>query len=154
MTDLLQITDLDFDFLTRRGTVHAARKVSLTVKPGEVVGLVGESGAGKSTIGNAIIGLLEPPGVVSGGSILFQGEELHDRPEAEMRRIRGDRIGLIFQDPQTSLNPLMTLGAQLVEPIEKTTALLGSAAAARAVEPLAPAGVTQPLARPRVCAQQ
>ncbi|MEC9311538.1 MAG: ATP-binding cassette domain-containing protein, partial [Pseudomonadota bacterium] len=115
MTELLKIEGLDVEFPTRRGTVKAARNVSLTVKPGEVVGLVGESGAGKSTIGNAIIDLLEAPGRVAGGSILFQGEELRGRDEDEMRRIRGDRIGMIFQDPQTSLNPLMTIGAQLVE---------------------------------------
>ena len=134
MSELLEINDLDVEFPTRRGTVKAARGVSLTVKPGEVLGLVGESGAGKSTIGNAIIDLLERPGRVAGGSIMFEGEELRGRTEDEMRKVRGDRIGMIFQDPQTSLNPLLTIGAQLVETIEKTTGIKGSQADDRAVE--------------------
>lgn len=142
MTELLKIRDLDVEFTTRRGTLHAARGVNLVVHPGEVLGLVGESGAGKSTIGNAIIDLLEAPGRTSGGSILFKGEELRGLSETEMRRLRGNRIGMIFQDPQTSLNPLMTVGAQLVETIEKTNALRGSAAVNRAVELLEQVGIT------------
>lgn len=142
MTELLKIRDLDVEFTTRRGTLRAARGVNLVVHPGEVLGLVGESGAGKSTIGNAIIDLLEAPGRTSGGSILFKGEELRGLSETEMRRLRGNRIGMIFQDPQTSLNPLMTVGAQLVETIEKTNALRGSAAVNRAVELLEQVGIT------------
>lgn len=142
MTELLKIRDLDVEFTTRRGTLRAARGVNLVVHPGEVLGLVGESGAGKSTIGNAIIDLLEAPGRTSGGSILFKGEELRGLSEIEMRRLRGNRIGMIFQDPQTSLNPLMTVGAQLVETIEKTNALRGSAAVNRAVELLEQVGIT------------
>ncbi|MEM7686752.1 MAG: ATP-binding cassette domain-containing protein, partial [Pseudomonadota bacterium] len=125
MTDLLKISGLSVEFPTRRGNVKAVRNVGLTVSPGEVVGLVGESGAGKSTIGNAVIDLLESPGRVAEGSILFQGEELRGKDENEMRRIRGDRIGMIFQDPQTSLNPLMTIGDLLVETLEKTSGLRG-----------------------------
>ncbi len=147
MTELLKTNDLDVEFPTRRGTVRAARSVSLAVGPGEVVGLVGESGAGKSTIGNAIIDLLEAPGRVSAGSILFEGEELCGRSESEMRSIRGDRIGMIFQDPQTSLNPLMTIGAQLIETIEKTCDLRGSSAKTRAVELLEQVGITEALPR-------
>ncbi|SFS62877.1 peptide/nickel transport system ATP-binding protein [Sulfitobacter marinus] len=148
MTELLKISGLDVDFDTRRGTVHAARGVSLTVRPGEVLGLVGESGAGKSTIGNAIVDLLESPGRVSAGSILFEGEELRGRSEAEMRRVRGDRIGMIFQDPQTSLNPLMTVGAQLVETIEKTNGKIsGAEAENRAIELLEQVGITEAKAR-------
>jgi len=148
MTELLKISGLDVDFHTRRGTVHAARGVSLTVRPGEVLGLVGESGAGKSTIGNAIVDLLESPGRVSAGSILFEGEELRGRSEAEMRRVRGDRIGMIFQDPQTSLNPLMTVGAQLVETIEKTNdKISGAEAENRAIELLEQVGITEAKAR-------
>ncbi|WP_341232732.1 ABC transporter ATP-binding protein [uncultured Sulfitobacter sp.] len=148
MTELLKISGLDVDFHTRRGTVHAARGVSLTVRPGEVLGLVGESGAGKSTIGNAIVDLLESPGRVSAGSILFEGEELRGRSEAEMRRVRGDRIGMIFQDPQTSLNPLMTVGAQLVETIEKTNGKIsGAEAENRAIELLEQVGITEAKAR-------
>lgn len=147
MTELLEIRDLAVDFETRRGTVHAARGVNLTVRAGEVLGLVGESGAGKSTIGNAIIDLLEAPGRVSGGSILFEGEELRGRSESEMRRVRGDRIGMIFQDPQTSLNPLMTIGGQLIETIEKTNNLSGAAATKRAIELLEQVGITEAKAR-------
>ena len=147
MTELLKINGLCVEFPTRRGTVQAAKDVSLTVSPGEVVGLVGESGAGKSTIGNAIIDLLEAPGRVSGGSILFQGEELRGRSDAEMRMVRGNRIGMIFQDPQTSLNPLMTIGAQLVETIQKTNDLGITQAEARAVELLEQVGITEARAR-------
>ncbi len=147
MTELLQIKDLDVDFPTRRGTVHAARGVNLTVSPGEVLGLVGESGAGKSTIGNAIIDLLEAPGRVSAGSILFRGNELRGQSETAMRQIRGDRIGMIFQDPQTSLNPLMTVGAQLVETIQKTSDLRGAKSEVRAVELLEQVGITEAKAR-------
>ena len=147
MTELLKINGLCVEFPTRRGTVQAAKDVSLTVSPGEVVGLVGESGAGKSTIGNAIIDLLEAPGRVSGGSILFQGEELRGRSDADMRMVRGNRIGMIFQDPQTSLNPLMTIGAQLVETIQKTNDLGIAQAEARAIELLEQVGITEARAR-------
>ncbi|MDB9698218.1 ABC transporter ATP-binding protein [Planktomarina temperata] len=143
MTELLKITNLNVEFPTRRGRFQAVRGVNLTVKAGEVLGLVGESGAGKSTIGNAIIDLLEAPGQISGGSILFEGEELCGRSELEMRRLRGNRIGMIFQDPQTSLNPLMTVGAQLVETIEKTNDLRGSEVEGRAIELLEQVGITE-----------
>ena len=147
MSELLQISGLEVEFPARRGTVTAVRDVSLTVSPGEVVGLVGESGAGKSTIGNAIIDLLEHPGRVTDGSILFQGQELRGLDEDQMRKIRGDRIGMIFQDPQTSLNPLMTIGAQLVETIEKTAGVRGTKAEARAMELLESVGITEAKAR-------
>ncbi len=143
MTELLKIRDLDVEFTTRRGTLRAARGVNLEVYPGEVLGLVGESGAGKSTIGNAIIDLLETPGQISSGSILFKGEELRGLSEPAMRQLRGDKIGMIFQDPQTSLNPLMTVGAQLIETIEKTNTMHGSAAVDRAIELLEQVGITE-----------
>ena len=147
MTELLKITNLNVEFPTRRGRLQAVRGVNLTVKAGEVLGLVGESGAGKSTIGNAIIDLLEAPGQISGGSILFEGEELRGRSEFEMRHLRGNRIGMIFQDPQTSLNPLMTVGAQLAETIEKTNDLHGSEVESRAIELLEQVGITEAKAR-------
>ncbi|MEM6744149.1 MAG: ABC transporter ATP-binding protein [Pseudomonadota bacterium] len=143
MSELLEIDGLDVEFPTRRGTVKAARGVKLEVARGEVLGLVGESGAGKSTIGNAIIDLLEPPGRVAGGRIDFQGESLRGRSEDEMRRIRGDKIGMIFQDPQTSLNPLLTVGEQLVETIQKCLGLKDEAAKVRARELLESVGITE-----------
>ncbi len=149
MSKLLEIENLDVDFLTRRGTINAAKDVSLQVTAGEVLGLVGESGAGKSTIGNAIIDLLESPGEVSGGSIRFQGEELRGKNEDAMRRIRGDRIGMIFQDPQTSLNPLLRIGEQLVETILKTKRIGQSEAQKSAIELLESVGITEARARLR-----
>lgn len=144
---MLEIKDLCVEFPTRRGTVSATRNVSMSVSRGEVLGLVGESGAGKSTIGNAIIDLLEPPGRVASGSIQFHGQELNGLNENKMRAIRGDKIGMIFQDPQTSLNPLMSIGAQLVETIEKTTKLKGAKADARAIELLDAVGIDEAKAR-------
>ena len=154
MTELLSITGLNVEFNTRRGTIVAAQDVNLTVEAGEVVGLVGESGAGKSTIGNAIIGLLEAPGRVSKGSISFKGRELLGMNESEMRVIRGGQIGMIFQDPQTSLNPLMTVGAQLIETIEKTTNLRGSKAEVHAIELLEQVGITEAKLRLRAYPHQ
>ncbi|MEE3101945.1 MAG: ABC transporter ATP-binding protein [Pseudomonadota bacterium] len=147
MTELLEIEGLDVEFPTRRGTVKAARGVGLTVRRGEVLGLVGESGAGKSTIGAAIIDLLEPPGRIAAGRIDFQGESLRGRTEDQMRRIRGDRIGMIFQDPQTSLNPLKTIGEQLVETIRKCLGLNEAAAKARAEKLLEDVGIGEAKAR-------
>lgn len=146
---LLEIENLDVDFLTRRGTINAAKSVSLHVAAGEVLGLVGESGAGKSTIGNAIIDLLESPGQVSAGSIRFNGEELRGKDEDAMRHIRGDRIGMIFQDPQTSLNPLLRIGEQLTETIRKTKQLSQSQAEKNAIELLESVGITEAKARLR-----
>ncbi len=140
---LLEIKGLNVDFPTRRGLVQAARNVSLSVSPGEVLGLVGESGAGKSTIGNAIIDLLEKPGRVSDGEILFKGRDIRGLPREEMRKIRGDEIGMIFQDPQTSLNPLLTIGQQLVETIRKSLGLAGAAAEERAIDLLESVGITE-----------
>jgi len=144
---LLDIQGLDVEFRMRRETVKAARNVSLQVEAGEVLGLVGESGAGKSTIGNAIMDLLERPGRVAGGRILFKGRDIRGLPPAEMRRIRGDEIGMIFQDPQTSLNPLLTVGEQLVETIQKSLGLREAAAEERAVELLEGVGITEARAR-------
>jgi len=147
MSNLLDIVGLDVSFPSHFETIYAVRDVSFTLKPGEVLGVVGESGAGKSTIGNAIINLLEPPGEITNGKILFQGKNLRDLSDKEMRDIRGKKVGMIFQDPQTSLNPLMTIGAQLIETINKTTNLYGRSAFDKAIELLQSVGIDKPEVR-------
>jgi peptide/nickel transport system ATP-binding protein len=112
---LLDVQDLRVEFPTRRGVLRALDGVSFGIAAGEVLGVVGESGAGKSMTGAAIIGLLEPPGRVSSGRILFDGRRIDDLPYEEKRRLRGKEIGAIFQDPLTTLNPLYTVGRQLAE---------------------------------------
>ena len=115
---LLEVRNLRVEFPTRRGTLLAVDDVSFDIAPGEVLGVVGESGAGKSLTGTAIIGLLEPPGRIAGGEIRLEGRRIDNLPYEEMRKIRGARIGAIFQDPLTSLNPLYSVGHQLIETIQ------------------------------------
>ena len=117
MTALLSVRDLVVEFPTRRGVLRALDKVSFDIAEGEVLGMVGESGAGKSLTGAAIIGLLEPPGRVASGEIWLRGERIDNLPREKMRRLRGRRIGMVFQDPLTSLNPLYTVAEQLIETI-------------------------------------
>jgi peptide/nickel transport system ATP-binding protein len=126
---LLEVRNLRIEFPTRRGTLVAVDDVSLSIAPGEVLGLVGESGAGKSLTGAAIIGLLEPPGRIAAGEIRLSGLRIDQLPYDQMRKIRGREIGAIFQDPLTSLNPLYSVGQQIIETI--TTHLNVSAAVAR-----------------------
>ena len=114
---LLSVRDLRVEFATRKGPLVALDGVSFDIAPGEVLGVVGESGAGKSLTGLAVIGLLDPPGHIAGGEIRLDGERIDNLPPARMRLIRGRRIGIIFQDPLTSLNPLMRVGDQLTETI-------------------------------------
>ena len=147
MSNLLDITGLDVSFPSQIETILAVREVSFTLKPSEVLGIVGESGAGKSTIGNAIINLLEPPGEITKGKILFQGQNLRDLSDKEMRDIRGKKVGMIFQDPQTSLNPLMTIGDQLIETINKSANLYGRLAIDKAIELLKSVGIDKPEVR-------
>ena len=147
MSNLLDITGLDVSFPSQIETILAVREVSFTLKPSEVLGIVGESGAGKSTIGNAIINLLEPPGEITKGKILFQGQNLRDLSDKEMRDIRGKKVGMIFQDPQTSLNPLMSIGDQLIETINKSANLYGRLAIDKAVELLKSVGIDKPEVR-------
>jgi peptide/nickel transport system ATP-binding protein len=114
---LLQVKNLVVEFPHRRGTLRALDDISFEIAPGEILGVVGESGAGKSLTGAAIIGLLEPPGRVAGGEILLEGQRIDKLGHEAMRHIRGRKIGAIFQDPLTSLNPLYTIGRQLTETI-------------------------------------
>ena len=146
---LLAVEDLRVEFPSRRGAVVAVERMSLEVEPGEILGIVGESGAGKSTIGNAILGLLEPPGEVTGGRMWLDGRDLGALAEAERKKLRGNRIGMIFQDPLTSLNPLYTVGRQLVETIRTHLGLTDSAAEARAVRLLDQVGIEEPRVRLR-----
>ena len=144
MTNLLEINNLSVDFPSRRGQVSAVNKVSLAVAKGEVLGLVGESGAGKSTVGNSVINLLEPPGIISGGEIIFDGTRIDQLSNEEMRKLRGTKIGTIFQDPQTSLNPLMTIGKQLSETLIETLKISGASAREKSIELLDSVGIPDP----------
>ena len=141
---LLEVSHLRVEFNTRRGTLVAIDDVSFDIAPGEVLGVVGESGAGKSITGTAIIGLLEPPGRIAGGEILLEGKRIDNLPPEAMRKIRGRRIGAIFQDPLTSLNPLYTVGWQLVETIQTHLPLDAAAARKRAIELLGEVGIPAP----------
>jgi peptide/nickel transport system ATP-binding protein len=115
--NLLSVKNLVVEFPSRHGTLRAIDDISFDIAPGEILGVVGESGAGKSLTGAAIIGLLEPPGRIAGGQILLEGQRIDNLDFDAMRHIRGRRIGAIFQDPLTSLNPLNTVGAQITETI-------------------------------------
>ena len=138
---LLEISDLKVEFPTRRGTLVAVNGVSFNIESGEVLGLVGESGAGKSMTGNAIIGLLEAPGRIAGGAIRLAGRRIDDLPYEEMRKIRGREIGAIFQDPLTSLNPLYTIERQLVETMMTHLGISKRKARERAIELLHEVGI-------------
>ncbi len=144
---LLQLEHLRVEFPSRHGTLTAVDDVSFEIAEGEVLGVVGESGAGKSITGAAIIGLIEPPGRIAGGRVLFEGERIDDLPYEKLRRIRGKRIGTIFQDPLTSLNPLYSIGRQLIETILTHTALAPREARRRAIDLLAEVGIPSPAQR-------
>jgi peptide/nickel transport system ATP-binding protein len=144
---LLEVRDLCVEFPTRHGTLRALDGVSFDIAPGEILGIVGESGAGKSLTGAAIIGLLEPPGRLCGGQILLEGQRIDDLPREAMRLVRGKRIGAIFQDPLTSLDPLYTIGRQLVETLRTHLPLNAAQARERAIDLLRQAGLPAPEAR-------
>ncbi|MHB0705945.1 ABC transporter ATP-binding protein [Roseomonas mucosa] len=141
MTPVLETRDLAVAFDLRHGLVPAIRGVSLRIARGEILGVVGESGAGKSLTGTAVTGLLEPPGRIAGGEILLQGERIDNLPAKAMRRIRGRRIGTVFQDPLTSLNPLLRVGDQLVETIRAHLPLSRAEARTRALSLLREVGI-------------
>ena len=141
---LLEVKNLRVEFPTRRGTLLAINDISFSIDQGEVLGVVGESGAGKSLTGAAIIGLLEPPGRIAGGEIWLEGRRIDGLDYKAMSSIRGARIGAIFQDPLTSLNPLYTIGRQLTETIIVHSGMSKKAALSRTIELLAEVGIPAP----------
>lgn len=138
---LLSVRDLVVEFSTRRGTLRALDGVSFDIAPGEVLGMVGESGAGKSITGAAIIGLIEPPGRIASGEVWLGGQRIDQLSPEAMRRVRGRRIGMVFQDPLTSLNPLYTIAQQLIETIRTHMDVSEKEARARAVALLDRVGI-------------
>ena len=144
---LLEVRHLRVEFPSRRGTLLAIDDVSFSIAPGEILGVVGESGAGKSLTGAAIIGLLEPPGRIAGGEIVLAGQRIDNLPYEQMRKIRGRQIGAIFQDPLTSLNPLYTIGRQLIETIRTHLPVSEEEARARAIGLLQQTGIPAAEAR-------
>ena len=139
--NLLEVKNLVVEFPGRHDTLRALDDISFAIARGEILGVVGESGAGKSLTSAAIIGLLESPGRISSGRILLEGERIDQLDEAQMRRIRGRRIGAIFQDPLTSLNPLYTVGRQLVETIQTHLPVNAEEARQRAITLLQETGI-------------
>ena len=113
----LEVNNLDIEYQTRKETIYASKNVSFNLQRGEIIGIVGESGSGKSTVANAIINLIDKPGIITNGSIRLDGRELHNDTDV-IKSIRGKKIGFIFQDPQTSLNPLFKIRDQLIETIQ------------------------------------
>ena len=145
---LLSVRDLRIVFDGRRGPLTALDGVSFDIQPGEILGMVGESGAGKSLTGTAVIGLLDPPGRIAGGEIRLEGQRIDNLPAEKMRRLRGRRIGAIFQDPLTSLHPLLTVGDQLVETITTHLPVGRAEARGRALDLLREVGI--PAAETRI----
>ena len=138
---ILEVQELSVQFPTRKGTLTALDRISFAVAPGEVLGVVGESGAGKSITGLAVIGLLDAPGRISGGEVRLEGRRIDNLSQEELRRIRGRRIGMVFQDPLTSLNPLYTIGRQLEETLSTHLALSQKESRQRALALLKEVGI-------------
>jgi peptide/nickel transport system ATP-binding protein len=145
---LLQVKNLVIEFPNRHGTLRAIDDISFDIAPGEILGVVGESGAGKSLTGAAIIGLLEPPGRIASGQIILEGQRIDQLNHEQMRHVRGKRIGAIFQDPLTSLNPLFSIGKQLTETILAHLPVSKAEARERAISLLQDTGI--PAAEQRI----
>ncbi len=149
-TAVLAVNGLKTVFRTRGGEVHAVNTVSFRLRPGEVLGVVGESGSGKSVTMMSLLGLLpSPPAELRAGEVLFEGRDLTRLPPEALRRVRGAGIGFVFQDPMTSLNPVFTVGFQIMEPLRKHLGMTRAQAAARAAELLDLVGIPDPRARLR-----
>jgi oligopeptide transport system ATP-binding protein len=145
MTELLKVQDLKTQFLTRDGTIHAVNGVSFNLNPGETLGIVGESGCGKSVSVMSILRLIQsPPGKVVGGKAMFDQKDLMQMSNEEIRQVRGSKISMIFQDPMTSFNPVLTIGRQLTEPLEEHMHMSIKEAHDRAVEMLQIVGIPNP----------
>ena len=144
MAPTLEVRDLQTHFFTRAGVVKAVDGVSFSVGRGKVMGLVGESGSGKSVTGFSIIGLVDPPGRIAGGSILFQGRDLAKRSEEEMRDLRGNRIAMIFQDPMMTLNPVLRIDTQMIETVLAHKKVSKEEARQRARDTLGMVGIPSP----------
>ena len=144
---ILSVRDLRVGFRTRRGTLVAVDGVSFDIAPGEVLGVVGESGAGKSLTGAAVMGLLDPPGRILGGQVWLGGRRIDNLPPEQMRKIRGAQIGMVFQDPLTSLNPLYRVGEQIVETIHAHSDMTDAQARERAIALLQEVGIQGARAR-------
>jgi peptide/nickel transport system ATP-binding protein len=145
---LLQVKNLVIEFPNRRGTLRAIDNISFDIAPGEILGVVGESGAGKSLTGASIIGLLEPPGRIASGEVLLEGQRIDNLSNDQLRHIRGRKIGAIFQDPLTSLNPLYSVGKQLTETIQAHLPVSNAEARKRAIDLLKDTGI--PAAEQRI----
>lgn len=141
---LLKVNDLEVSFFTHAGEVKAVRKISYDLKYGEAMGIVGESGSGKSVASYALMGIIPDPGKIIGGNIDFQNKEVTTLPESEMLRLRGKEVGMIFQDPMTSLNPIFTVGSQISESLKKHTNLDKEGRRKRIIELFELVGINQP----------
>jgi peptide/nickel transport system ATP-binding protein len=143
----LRVENLRTHFFTRHGVVKAVEDVSFSVGPGRILGLVGESGSGKSMTGYSIMGLVDPPGRMVAGRILLRGNDLRTLAPGEMRKLRGDRIAMIFQDPMMTLNPVLRVDTQMIEAIQAHADVSRAAALERARDALARVGIPSPQAR-------
>jgi peptide/nickel transport system ATP-binding protein len=154
MTNTLEVKGLRTHFFMRAGVVKAVDGVDFTIRKGEIMGLVGESGSGKSITGFSIIGLVDPPGEIIGGSIKFNGEEIANAPEERLQKIRGDRIAMVFQDPMMTLNPVLRIDTQMIEAIEAHRSVGRQEAWTRARDTLGMVGIPSPDERMRAYPHQ